>query len=224
MENLKLKVCGMKHNVAEVAELQPDYLGFIFYDGSKRNYHSEEIPSLPFAIKKVGVFVNASLEEIMKTGKKYNLDIIQLHGEESPNFCASLKEEINLEISTVDSEQFKSDEYFFQPEIWKVFSIKDNFDFEILKSYESLVEKFLFDTKGKNKGGNGFTFNWEILKNYISKTPFILSGGIGIEEVENIKEVLKWNLPIYGIDVNSKFETAPGLKNIDELKKFKNEL
>ena len=109
-------------------------------------------------------------------------------------------------------------------EVWKVFSIKDEFDFEILQPYEGIVDYFLFDTKGKEKGGNGYTFDWSVLNNYPSKTPFILSGGIGLDEIEKVKEILKTDLPIYAIDVNSKFETAPGLKNIEELEIFKEKL
>ncbi|TXD72297.1 phosphoribosylanthranilate isomerase [Aequorivita antarctica] len=205
-----LKICGMKHNVAEVAAIQPDYMGFIFYEKSPRFFDGEVIPKLPAGIKKVGVFVDASVEEILEKVRKYNLNIIQLHGDESVDFCKKLKE--GLDGARSD----KSDTI----EIWKVFSIRDKFDFEILKSYESIVDKFLFDTKGKEKGGNGFTFNWEILKNYPSKKPFILSGGIGLEEIESLKNLLKTDLPIHAIDVNSKFETAPGMKDVSALKSF----
>ena len=99
-----------------------------------------------------------------------------------------------------------------QVEIWKVFSIKDSFDFSTLKEYEPYVDKFLFDTKGKEKGGNGFTFDWSVLADYPSKKPFILSGGIGIDEIEKIREMQKTGLPLYAVDVNSKFELEPGLK------------
>jgi phosphoribosylanthranilate isomerase len=206
-----LKICGMKHNIAEVAELQPDYLGFIFYEKSPRFYDAEEILLLPIGVKKVGVFVDASLEEVLEKIEKYSLDIIQLHGGESPEFCSELKQKCLVELNRNLS-------------IWKVFSIKDDFDFETLNYYENVADKFLFDTKGKEKGGNGFTFNWKILKNYASKKPFILSGGIGLEEIDSLKKLLKTNLPIYAIDLNSKFEIEPGLKNIEDLKKFKNEL
>lgn len=202
-----LKICGMKNNIAEVAKLQPDYLGFIFYEKSLRYFDAEEIPSLPLGIKKVGIFVDSTLEEILEKTKKYNLDVIQLHGNETENFCDKLIKECQRERSRDLS-------------IWKVFSIKDEFNFEILKPYESIVDKFLFDTKGKEKGGNGYTFNWEILKKYPSKKPFILSGGIGFEEIDLLKEILKTELPIHAIDVNSKFENEPGLKNISTLKKL----
>ena len=208
-----LKICGMKHNIAEVAELQPDYLGFIFYDKSPRFFYGD-IPSLPPGIKKVGVFVNASLEEILEKIKKYDLNVVQLHGDESEDFCEQLNE--GLDCTRLDKGG--------TIEIWKVFSIKDKFNFDVLKPFENVVDKFLFDTKGKDKGGNGYTFNWKILKNYPSKKPFILSGGIGLEEIAELKEFLKTDLPIHAIDVNSKFEMEPGLKNIEALKKFKNEL
>ena len=208
-----LKICGMKHNIAEVAALQPDYLGFIFYDKSPR-FFDGDIPSLPPGIKKVGVFVDASLEEILEKIKKYDLNVVQLHGDESEDFCEQLKE--GLDCARPDKGG--------TIEIWKVFSIKDKFNFDVLKPFENVVDKFLFDTKGKDKGGNGYTFNWKILKNYPSKKPFILSGGIGLEEIAELKEFLKTDLPIHTIDVNSKFEMEPGLKNIEALKKFKNEL
>ncbi len=203
-----LKICGMKHNIAEVAKLQPDYLGFIFYEKSPR-FFDGEIPSLPLGIKKVGVFVDSSLEEILKKIKQFKLDVIQLHGDESANFCVQLKTKCQAELVEASS-----------IEIWKVFLIKDEFDFEILKPYENGVDKFLFDTKGKEKGGNGFTFNWEILKKYTSKKTFILSGGIGLEEMDSLKELLKTNLPIHAIDVNSKFESEPGMKDVSKLEKF----
>ena len=208
-----LKICGMKHNIAEVAALQPDYLGFIFYDKSPRFFYGD-IPSLPPGIKKVGVFVDDSLEEILEKIKKYDLNVVQLHGDESEDFCEQLNE--GLDCTRLDKGG--------TIEIWKVFSIKDKFNFDVLKPFENVVDKFLFDTKGKDKGGNGYTFNWKILKNYPSKKPFILSGGIGLEEIAELKEFLKTDLPIHAIDVNSKFEMEPGLKNIEALKKFKNEL
>lgn len=201
---MKLKICGMKYNTQEVAALQPDYLGFIFYEKSPRNFDSD-IPMLPEGIKKVGVFVDADIAFAKANIEKYNLDVIQLHGSESPEYIKSLKEIISNSI-----------------EIWKVFGIKDTFDFDRLTPYEGLADAFLFDTKGKAKGGNGYTFNWNALKEYSSKTPFILSGGIGLEEIENIKEILGTHLPILALDVNSKFEDEPGRKNVAKLQEFQN--
>ncbi len=187
-------------NILEVSTLLPDYLGFIFWEKSSR-YFDLEIPKIPESIKKVGVFVNATLEEILLKIKKYNLNLVQLHGNESPEFCKELKK------STI--------------KIIKVFSVNDDFNFSALEPFEAVCDYFLFDTKGKLPGGNGITFNWQILKKYHSRKPFFLSGGIGLDDIKNIK---KLNLPIYAIDVNSKFEIEAGLKNIELLKSFKNNL
>lgn len=195
---MKLKICGMKYqaNIQEVAALQPDYLGFIFYEKSPR-FCNDELPEIPNTIAKVGVFVNAPLSEILNKIKAYNLQLVQLHGEESPEICEVLRL-INIKVI-------------------KTFSIEDTFDFETLRPYETVCDYFLFDTKGKHYGGNGTTFNWEILKKYPSQKPFFLSGGIGLEEISKLKQL---NLPIYAVDVNSKFETEPGLKNSNACKKI----
>ncbi|WP_299257408.1 phosphoribosylanthranilate isomerase [uncultured Aquimarina sp.] len=216
---MKLKVCGMKYqkNIKAVAGLQPDYLGFIFYEKSPRNFDMD-IPELPETIKKTGVFVDASINFILEKVKKHNFKAIQLHGNESAEYCYELSKAINRPDRF--SKPVKSGDN--SSEIFKVFSIKNEFDFEILKPYEGIVDYFLFDTKGKEKGGNGYTFDWNVLKNYNSTTPFILSGGIGLQEVDKIKAILETDLPIYAIDVNSKFEIEPGLKNINDLKEFKN--
>lgn len=187
-------------NVIEVGSLLPDYMGFIFWEKSAR-YFNGIIPDLPKSIKKVGVFVNQSQEEISSKILKYDLQAIQLHGHESVEFCQELKNKIDPKI-----------------ELIKVFSADEDFDFEVLKPYESVCDYFLFDTKGKLPGGNGTTFDWRILNKYDSTKPFFLSGGIGIEELETIKEISKTNLPIYAIDVNSKFEIEPGLKNTQQCK------
>ena len=202
---MKLKICGMKSNTAEVANLQPNYLGFIFYENSPRNF-DDIITELPKAIKKVGVFVNEKVEVIVDKIEKHQLDALQLHGHESPEVCRLLK-------ST-------------KKEVIKVFSIKDKFDFSVLHDYEDVCDYFLFDTKGKLPGGNGYNFNWDILKNYPSTKPYFLSGGIGLNEVEKIKAFKESpaSKHCYAIDVNSKFEIEPGLKNIEELEKFRHEL
>ncbi len=202
---LSLKVCGMKHNTLEVAQLQPDYLGFIFFEKSKRNYDKAHIEILPEGIQKVGVFVDASIEFVIDKIKQFQFDVIQLHGSETPEYCKRLQTDSKVEL-------------------WKVFSIKDHFDFSVLEAYEAVIDKFLFDTKGKEKGGNGYTFDWSVLQDYPSQKPFILSGGIGLEEIPAVNELKKTALPLAGIDVNSKFEDKPGLKNIDLLKSLVNEL
>ena len=193
-------------NIVEVGSLLPDYMGFIFWEKSAR-YFERKIPCLPKSIKKVGVFVNASSEEILDKIKKYDLQAVQLHGNESAEFCNALKNTVSNGI-----------------EIIKVFSILDTFDFAALKPFENGCDFFIFDTKGKLPGGNGTAFDWKVLENYPSNKPFFLSGGIGMAEIEAIIEISKTNLPLYAIDVNSKFEIEPGLKNVELLSSIKNKL
>ena len=109
-------------------------------------------------------------------------------------------------------------------EIIKVFGIKDEFNFDVLKPYLEVVDYFLFDTKGKERGGNGTKFDWTVLEKYPFQKPFFLSGGIGLDDLEQVKIIAKSNLPIYALDVNSKFESEPGRKKINELEKFKKEI
>ncbi|MCM4153880.1 phosphoribosylanthranilate isomerase [Arenibacter sp. N53] len=209
---MKLKVCGMNLNTLEVAALSPDYLGFIFWKPSKRFFEGN-IPQLPPTIKKVGVFVDATIEEVLKNIETFGLDAVQLHGKESPEFCRNLKRLNNDRTKAPGAANLK---------IIKVFSIKDDFDFGVLTPYEEVCDYYLFDTKGKLPGGNGYTFSWEVLKNYPSTKPYFLSGGIGLDEIEKIKQFQHRPESKYchAIDVNSKFELEPGLKDIDKLKKF----
>jgi len=200
---MKFKICGMKYhdNIKSVAELQPDYLGFIFYEKSKRNF-DRLIPEINNEIIKTGIFVNESINFILKKIKEYQLKAVQLHGIESPEFC---KELLKTQI-----------------EVIKVFSVDENFDFEILNNYEEVCDYFLFDTKGKERGGNGIAFDWNLLENYKSKKPYFLSGGLGLNEVEDLSNFFKTEVSkyCYALDVNSKFEDKPGLKNIQKLKLF----
>jgi len=201
---IPLKICGMKQNTKEVSELLPDYLGFIFYGKSPRDFENSAIPELPSNIKKVGVFVDADIAFAKAQTEKYNLDILQLHGSETPEYITELKAALPKEVG-----------------YWKVFGIKDEFNFAALTPYEGKVDAFLFDTKGKAKGGNGYAFDWSILKDYSSPTPFVLSGGIGLEELPEVKAILASNLPIMALDLNSKFEKEAGLKDIEKIKEFK---
>jgi phosphoribosylanthranilate isomerase len=200
-----IKICGMKYpdNILEVAALLPDYMGFIFWEKSAR-YFEGLMPELPKSIKKVGVFVNEKSDSILDKVAQYDLQAVQLHGQESVAFCLELKNKLGTSV-----------------EIIKVFSADETFDFSVLKPYEEVCDFFLFDTKGKLPGGNGTTFDWRILQNYPSSKPFFLSGGIGIDEIAAVNEILNTNLPLYAIDVNSKFEIEPGLKNISLLGKIK---
>jgi len=230
---MKLKVCGMKYqnNITQVAALQPDYLGFIFYKKSARNFNTI-IPEILKSIKKVGVFVDADLEDVIKKISAYNLQAVQLHGKETPEYCEDLKRHYEKQSDEVissnktDCRNFEKKSRNDKLEIIKVFSIKDEFNFDVLKPFESVCNYYLFDTKGKHPGGNGYTFNWSTLNNYPSTKPYFLSGGIGLNEVQNIKEFQKSEASkyCYAIDVNSKFETEPGLKNIEELKELKTQI
>ena len=215
---MKLKICGMKYpkNMTEVAKLQPDYMGFIFYGKSSRFFEGE-IPDLPKNIKKTGVFVDAKIELVLEKIELHNLQAVQLHGNETPEYC----EELNNRYA-----EFVSASHQKKIEIIKVFSIKDNFDFSILEPYETVCDYFLFDTKGKLPGGNGYTFNWDVLKDYPSTKPYFLSGGIGLNEVDDIMSFIKRHESKYchAIDVNSKFEIKAGLKNSIELEKFTSQL
>jgi len=200
---MKLKVCGMKYkaNINAIAALKPDYMGFVFYENSTR-YVTEKIPQIPEGITKVGVFVNARLEAVQKAILEYDLEVVQLHGTESPEYCQAVK---NDAIKII-----------------KVFSIKNQFDFNKLTPYEPHTDYFLFDTKGPNPGGNGFCFDWDVLKNYNSETPYFLSGGIGIKDIEKLKTFKESKIAekCHAVDVNSKFELQPAYKDPIKLKSF----
>jgi len=196
-----LKVCGMRDtaNITELIKLQPDFMGFIFHEKSPRNV--VEIPSIeiPSNIKKVGVFVDKDIVFIKEKAKDFNLDYIQLHGNETPEFCKSLKEK-----------GYK---------IIKAFNISENFNFEQLQAYETFCDYFLFDAFGKKAGGNGIIFNWELLRKYKGQTSFLLSGGIDHTMAQEIRNVNHSKLA--GIDINSGFEIKSALKDIKKIEEFK---
>ena len=169
---MKLKVCGNRNNIEEVLQTRPEYLGFIFWEPSER-YFSDELPKIPKEIKKVGVFVDASLDEVLEKVSNYDLDAVQLHGNESVAYCTELQESLQSLRAAPNQATI---------EIIKVFSIKDHFNFEILAPYEKVCDYYLFDTKGALPGGNGYAFDWKVLEKYPSTKPFFLSGGIGLAE------------------------------------------
>ena len=196
-----IKVCGMREadNIREVEALGIDLMGFIFWPKSKR-YVAEPPQYLPSQVKKVGVFVDASLEDIRQHIQDYQLDIIQLHGHETPDFIAQLSI------------------FNFQFSIIKAFNIATAEDLAQTKPYEGIVDYFLFDTKAQLPGGSGEQFDWSVLSHYEGTTPFLLSGGIGPDDAERIKS---FHHPrCIGIDLNSRFEIAPGLKDVNQLKDF----
>lgn len=216
-----IKVCGMREprNIREVAALAINWIGFIFYERSKRfvgqsparqqaadseqqtvNTDAKLLSTVTgqLSTKKVGVFVNATIESMMKKASAYKLDYLQLHGNESPETCHTLQKRGYSLI--------------------KAFPIASKEDFEKTKEYEGRVDYFLFDTKCESFGGSGRQFDWSMLADYKGETPFLLSGGIHPESVEAIR---KFQHPRFaGIDLNSGFEIEPGLKDIDKLKKF----
>ncbi len=205
-------------NIEAVAALEPDYMGFIFWEPSKR-FVAGKLPALSSSIKQVGVFVDASIDEIAEKVVQVPLDLIQLHGKETAQFCAQLREKLQLLEKTHEK---SSGTY----KIIKAFSVGTTFSFENLTPYESYCDYFMFDTKGPLPGGNGFTFNWQLLRSYTSHIPFFLSGGIGPTDIPKLIEFLASPIAqkCHAIDVNSKFEIQPGLKDPKDLQIFINKL
>ena len=195
-----IKTCGMRDadNIRAVSELRIDWMGFIFWAPSSR-YVSEKPSFLPTRQKRVGVFVDARIEEVKSKADEYALDLIQLHGSESPAFCERLK---------ANSRQ----------QLIKAFNIATQEDLQQTSPYEGLVDYFLFDTKAKMVGGNGTQFDWSVLSAYQGNTPFLLSGGIGPDDAEKVRNFHHPQLA--GIDLNSRFELSPALKDIEKLKQF----
>jgi phosphoribosylanthranilate isomerase len=202
MSSLKVKVCGLRdaENIRSVAALEPDYLGFIFYEGSPRYVgKSFFIPDdLPSTVKSVGVFVNESAQSIQRLASLHALHAVQLHGNESVEQCLLLKTS-GLEVI-------------------KAFAVDNDFDFSSLKPYQGSVDYFLFDTRGKNYGGNGMPFNWELLNRYDLNVPFFLSGGLSNQNMQEVLKLSYKNLVV--LDVNSGVETAPGVKDVQQVEQF----
>ncbi len=192
-----VKVCGMREaeNIREVEALGIDLMGFIFWPKSSR-YVSERPAYLPTNCKRVGVFVDEDIETVKRIADDYALDFIQLHGHESADYCAQLKD-----IKLI-----------------KAISVSGQDDIATYNTYEGLVDYFLFDTKCPSVGGSGQQFDWTVLSAYDDNTPFLLSGGIGPDDAEHLRTFHHGKC--VGIDLNSRFEIAPGLKDINKLKTF----
>lgn len=197
---IAIKVCGMRdhRNIMDVASLDPQYLGFIFYGKSPRYVGDGfKLPStLPSSINKVGVFVNEATDVIIRKVKTLEFDFIQLHGNETVEQCAALKA--------------------MGMKIIKAFSVDEEFDFLKIDAFKKHVDFFLFDTKGKLFGGNARTFDWTLLKKYDQEVPFFLSGGLSTTNIEQLGEV--GNMNLHALDFNSGVEEAPGLKNIEKVR------
>ena len=184
-----------------------NWMGFIFYPKSSR-YVSEKPAYLPTKCKRVGVFVDASIGDVMTIAEQYQLDLIQLHGQESSSYITQLRPHLSLLNSKIS--------------IIKALNIATTADLANAKQYEGIVDYLLFDTKGKSVGGNGEKFDWSVLSAYTGNTPFLLSGGIGPDDAGRVKA---FNHPkCIGIDLNSKFELSPALKDVNKLQEFIKEL
>jgi phosphoribosylanthranilate isomerase len=192
-----VKVCGMRNaeNIRKVEAMGIDLMGFIFWPKSKR-YVSERPSYLPTNCKRVGVFVDEDIEQVKRIADEYELDFIQLHGHESPAY-----------IRLLDNRK-----------IIKAFNIATTGDFALTEVYEGVANNFLFDTKGKSIGGNGEKFDWSLLSAYDGNTPFLISGGIGPDDADLLKTF--HHPKCIGIDLNSRFEITPGIKDIYKLKQF----
>lgn len=198
-----VKICGMKQpdNIRQVANLLPDMMGFIFYPKSSR-YIGDPAPDmirgLPAQIRRVGVFVDEEYERLLTLTIRYGIDAVQLHGSESPRFCAKLREKGLLVI--------------------KALGIAGSDDFRRTSDYEEVCDLLLFDTLSKSFGGTGLSFDWKLLECYRGKIPFVLSGGIGPDGLQAIKEIAHSHFA--GIDLNSRFEISPGHKDLVLLSHF----
>ena len=202
---VKIKVCGItqKQNMLKIAALEPDYMGFIFFENSPRDVSDKidglPLSDLPAAIKKVAVFVNKPLENAENIIRKYGFNRVQLHGEESPEYCRKLQKIVP---------------------VIKAFGITDKLPAE-LASYENCCDYFLFDARGKNAGGTGIPFDHAILKNYTMSKPFFLAGGIGPEHLQDdtFRKVIT-HPSLHALDINSRFETSPGVKDVGLIERF----
>ena len=201
---MKVKVCGITNQTAIIDSLGIDYIGHIFWEPSKRYVSPEQIALQPINNKRVGVFVDDSIETVIKVAKKLSLKGGQLHANEDAKYIQQLKVELPDTL------------------IIKAVAIATTDDLFHLDRFDRWVDLFIFDTKGKLPGGNGTQFDWNILSNYKGTTPFLLSGGIGpgdINAIRNFKKQL--NHPQFiGVDLNSKFEDSPGVKNVEKLTNF----
>lgn len=199
---MKLKVCGMKDpvQIKGLDGLGVDFVGFIFYPKSARYVGDLEPIDSPASLKRVGVFVNADLEKVEELAKRWRLDYLQLHGEEEPAYCGALK-----------VKGFS---------IIKVFGIKEAANFEGVSAYEEVCDYFLFDTKSEQRGGNGYAFDWDLLRAYEGERSYFLSGGIGVGDEEAVMELVESDRRLLGVDLNSRFERGAGDKDLGMLGVF----
>ena len=194
-----IKVCGMRdaENIREVESIGIDMMGFICWEGSPR--YVSEVPAYLPKCQRVGVFVNPTLEYVKDCIKAFGFSFVQLHGTESPDFCQAVRQETGCHII-------------------KAISVSLPEDIDLTGQYECVADMFIFDTKCATKGGSGRQFDWDILRRYHDDAPFLLSGGIGPDDAERLRQ---WHHhKCWGFDINSRFETAPGIKDINKIKNF----
>ena len=210
-------------NIRKVEALGIDWTGFIFWQKSSR-YVSERPSYLPTRCKRVGVFVDASIGDVMTIAEQYQLDLIQLHGNESPSYITQLRPHLEALSTTRTPHPYRGGGRG-GVKIIKAINIATASNLDTTKQYEGIADYFLFDTKGKSVGGNGEKFDWSVLSSYKGHTPFLLSGGIGPDDAPLVKQVAEdLQSPLLGIDLNSKFEISPALKDITKLRNFIKEL
>lgn len=212
------KVCGMRSadNIREVEALGIDWMGFIFWKPSKR-YCAEKPEYLPKKCKRVGVFVNADVNEIVEKVLEYKLDLVQLHGKEDRAYIIKLRKAIAETLEDVAKED-SEESYSKIPLIIKALSLSKKEDLQKTNDYIGFVDYFLFDTPSSTYGGTGKSFDWSLLENYCQFTPFLLSGGIGLDSIPALNAF--HNPFCVGYDLNSRFESVPGVKDIEKLKSF----
>jgi len=204
---MELKVCGITQldQLLALQEIGVDYAGLIFYEGSPRfigahNLDASILKQNEITIKRIGVFVNAKEDEILKAVQDWKLEMVQLHGEESPVFC----EKISNHVKTIKAFRVKEEESL----AYKV------------APYENAVEYYLFDAMGKQYGGTGNKFDWKVIAEANIQKPYFLSGGLGPNDVADIQAFTQTNSNCFAIDVNSRFEVKPGIKNLEIVKTF----
>lgn len=200
----KIKICGMTDpgNVEAICLLQPDFLGYIFYSRSLRFVGKDPDPAIfsnvPGSIERVAVFVNEHLERMIEIMARYHIHMVQLHGMEPPETCAALKS--------------------IGKKVIKVFPADQADNASLMEQYSRCSDYFLFDTPVKTYGGSGRKFDWDVLKKLDTKKPFFLSGGIGVKDAGVIKSL---SIPkMHAVDINSRFETEPGIKDIKKVEEF----
>lgn len=201
------KICGLSDpgSISLIAALKPSMMGFIFYAPSPRNACAllpSIVHAIPHEIKRAGVFVDAPVAHVLHTADRYELDVLQLHGRETPETCRELKDNGYC--------------------VMKAIGVNSDIDWESIRPYEGTIDLYVFDTLTANHGGSGRKYDWNLLRSYPLNTPFLLSGGIGAEDSDAVRRAAETLPKMAGVDINSRFETAPGHKDADLVRQFLN--